>query len=108
MNNYTLKKGDLVTVLAGKDKGKKGTVEKTLAADQKAVVSGINLVKRHFKPSQARPKGGISEIPAAMHRAKLQIVCPHCSKPTRVSHILGDSGAKYRACIHCKGSLDSK
>ena len=104
----TIKKGDTVFVLTGKDKGKKGPVEKSLAESSRVVVSGVNMQKRHLKPSKTRPKGGISEFAAPMDRSKVMLVCPHCSKPTRIKVTLGEDGKKYRSCLHCQASLDSK
>lgn len=100
-----IKKGDTVLVIAGKDLGKKGTVEKTIPSSDRVIIEGINLRKRHFKPSSARPKGGIVEVPGSMHRSNVMVVCPHCSKPTRIAHTVSENG-KNRRCTHCNDSLD--
>ena len=103
----TIKKGDKVVIIAGKDKGKQGTVETVIALGDRVTVGGINIHKRHFKPSRTRAKGGIVEFAAPLHRSNVMIQCPHCSKMTRVKHVLGEDGTKHRHCIHCQASLDS-
>ena len=85
-----VKKGDTVVVLSGKDKGKKG----------KVIVEGVNKVKRHTKPSQSAPQGGIITKEAPLFASKVQLVCPACGKATRVAHrIIGER--KVRACKKC-------
>ena len=85
-----VKKGDTVVVLSGKDKGKQG----------KVIVEGINKVKRHTKPSQSAPQGGIITKEAPLYASKVQLVCPACGKATRVAHrIVGER--KVRACKKC-------
>lgn len=107
-STMTIKKGDNVLVIAGKDKGRQGAVEKVLSAKNRIVVTGINMRKKHLKRSQQNPRGGIIEYPGALSRANLMVVCPHCSKPTRVGHTMGAEGKRYRFCKHCQGSLDSR
>ena len=85
-----VKKGDTVVVLSGKDKGKQG----------KVVVEGVNKVKRHTKPSQSAPQGGIITKEAPLYASKVQLVCPACGKATRIAHrIVGER--KVRACKKC-------
>lgn len=66
--------GDTVLVIAGKEKGKRGTVLKILTKTQRVIVEGINMRKRHQKPTQANPRGGITEFPASMHRSNVLLV----------------------------------
>jgi large subunit ribosomal protein L24 len=103
-----IKKGDTILVLSGREKGKRGTVEVTSPTSNRVVVAGLNIRKRHLKPSKSSPRGGIAEISAPLPRASVMIVCPHCSKPSRVKMIISEQGSKYRACQHCQGSLDTK
>ena len=85
-----VKKGDTVVVLSGKDKGKQG----------KVIVEGVNKVKRHTKPSQSAPQGGIITKEAPLFASKVQLVCPACGKATRVAHrVIGER--KVRACKKC-------
>ena len=78
-----IKKGDKVIVLAGKDKGRTGTVDKVLPKDSRVVVGGINMVQRHTKPSQGDPQGGIKNKEASLHVSNVAIV-DASGKPTRV------------------------
>lgn len=97
------KKGDEVVVSSGKDKGKKGKIEKVLANESKVVVTGINTYKRHRKASRNQP-AGIFEITRPVNFAKVSIVCPKCGKPTRVG-IQTEDKSKNRYCKKCKGVL---
>ena len=81
-----VKKGDTVVVLSGKDKGKQGKVVTAMPKKGKVVVEGVNKVKRHTKPNQKARQGGILVKEAPMHACKVMLVCPACSKPTRVAH----------------------
>lgn len=101
-----IKKGDTVMVISGRDKGKRGVVEKYFPQLSKAVVSGVNIRKHHLKPSKSRPKGGIAEYPAPFNRSNLMPICPHCSKPSRVKFMFSEDTSKHRICGHCAGSLD--
>lgn len=103
-----IKKGDTILVLSGREKGKRGVVEVTSPASNRLVVNGLNIRKHHLKPSKSSPRGGIAEIPAPLPRAAVMVVCPHCSKPTRIKMTITEQGTKYRACQHCQGSLDTK
>ena len=99
-----VKKGDTVVVLSGKDKGKQGKVLGTLPADLKVVVEGINMVTCHIKPRKQGETGGIVQREAAMYASKVQVVCPKCSKATRVAHKI-ENGNKTRVCKHCGAEL---
>lgn len=95
MSAAKIKKGDTVIVLSGKDKGKEGTVTKNLPRDGKVVVSGVNLITRHNKPSQVNPNGGIERVEAPMAVAKVALKDPTTGKPTRVGFAVVD-GKKVR------------
>ena len=101
----SIKKGDTVLVLSGKDKGKQGKVLEALPKKGKVIVEGINEVKRHTKPNQANPQGGIITKPAAMIASKVQVVCPACKKATRVKMVLV-AGKYVRACKRCGEIID--
>jgi len=99
-----IKKGDTVVVLSGKDKGKKGKVQGTIPKKLKVVVEGINMVTCHTKPRRQGEEGGIVRKEAPLYASKVQVVCPKCSKATRVAHkIEGDK--KVRVCKHCGAEL---
>ena len=90
-----IKKGDQVTVLTGKDKGKTGEVLKILAANNRAIVQGVNVSKRHMAPSQAGP-GGIVEKEASIHLSNLAHLDPSDNNPTRVGMKSLDGGRRVR------------
>ena len=90
-----IKKGDKVVVLAGKDKGKKGAVLAVFPKEERALVQGVNLVKRHTKPSQTTT-GGIVTREAAIHLSNLAIQDPGTGKPTRVGFKTLEDGRKVR------------
>ena|SRR3989344_5309812 len=100
---YKFKKGDEVQVTAGKDKGKKGKVEKVLAKENKAVVSGVNIYKRHMKAT-AKRGAGIYEIARPLSVANVALICPKCGKITRVG-FTNDKKNKNRICKKCKGVI---
>ena len=105
MNSLIVKKGDNVIVLAGKDKGKKGTVIKAHPKTETVVVEGINVITKHVKPRGPQNPGGIQKEPGNIHVSNVQVICPDCGKPTRVAHAIAD-GKKTRVCKHCGASLD--
>jgi large subunit ribosomal protein L24 len=90
-----IKKGDRVVVLAGKDKGRQGQVIKVLPKEDRLVVSGVNMVKRHTRPSQSDPQGGIKNKEAALHISNVAFVDPKTGEPTRVGFRVED-GKKVR------------
>ena len=101
-----IKKGDSVVVLTGKDKGKQGTVTKVIVDDGRAVVSGVNMVTRHQKPTQADPSGGIKQFEAAIDLSNLAIADPRDGKPTRVGFRVDDNGRKIRFAKRSGEAID--
>ena len=99
MNKMSIKKGDTVVVLSGKDKGKQGKVLVAMPADRKVIVEGINVVSRHTRPRKQGEEGGILKKEAPMYACKVQKVCPKCNKPTRPAHKLLADGKKV--CPKC-------
>jgi large subunit ribosomal protein L24 len=93
-----LKKKDMVLVIAGRDKGKKGEI-KEMKTGGKVVVMGINIVSKHKKTTKDKP-GGIHKIEAAMDISNVRLVCPKCGKPAGVK-VLFQGGDKLRACKKC-------
>lgn len=91
-----LKKGDTVQVLSGKYKGKTGKILATHPTENKVTVEGINIVKKHVKPNQAHPQGGIIDITKPIWVSKVAVVDPESKKPTRVGYKLDDKGIKTR------------
>lgn len=103
----SIKKGDTVLVIAGKDKGKTGKVLETSPKDSKVLVDGVNIVTKHKKPKSQQDKGGIVKKPAAIEASNVQVVCGVCGKATRVSHKTVD-GKNVRICKICGASLDKE
>jgi large subunit ribosomal protein L24 len=101
-----VKKGDTVLVLSGKDKGKKGKVIEALPKKSKVVVEGVNKVKRHTKPTQNVPQGGILVKEAPVHSAKVMLICPACDKATRIKRSPLANGQMARACKKCGEIID--
>ena len=99
-----IKKGDTVVVLSGKDKGKQGKVLGTVPGSLKVVVEGINMGTCHVKPRRQGEEGGIVKREAAIYASKVQVVCPKCSKATRVAYEIKD-GKKVRTCKKCGAEL---
>jgi large subunit ribosomal protein L24 len=102
-----VRKNDNVLVTTGKDRGKRGRVLKVLPANNRVVVEGVNMIKRHTKPNPQRQiKGGLVEREAPLHASNVQVVCPECGKATRIGRkVLGD-GRKVRICRKCEGVVD--
>ena len=101
-----IKKDDTVIVIAGKDKGRSGRVLKVLPKEDRVVVEGINLVKRHTAPNVTHPNGGVISKEAPLHASNVQLVCPECSAPTRIGHRVLEDGRKVRICRKCEGVVD--
>ena len=130
-----IRKGDTVVVLAGKDAGKRGTVERIIrrqpapssarsvyrrgssAGGVSVVVEGLNIAKRHTKPRQTAgtsdrvPKmqqGGILEIAQPLPISRVMLVCSNCGKPTRIAHATLETGRRVRVCRHCGQQMEVK
>ena len=99
-----IRKDDTVIVLAGKDKGRSGRVLKVMPADDRVVVEGVNMVKRHTKPSMASPQGGVIAKEASIHVSNVALRDPKTGKPTRVGFKIVGEGAKQRKVRVAKGS----
>jgi len=129
-----IRKGDTVVVLAGKDVGKRGVVDQVIrreaspsgsrsvfrrnspAGGIKVVIEGINIAKRHTKPRSSagrtdrQPRiqqGGILDIAQPIDISNVMVICPSCSRPTRIRHIEAADGRSVRACAHCGEALAS-
>jgi large subunit ribosomal protein L24 len=99
-----LKKGDRVRVLSGKDRGKEGEIMRALPAERKVIVEGVNVVKRHTRPTRAARQAGIIDKNMPMPVSSVAIVCSQCG-PTRVGYRFDDRGTKVRVCRKCGSDL---
>jgi large subunit ribosomal protein L24 len=97
----SIKKGDVVIILAGKDAGKQGKILRVIPKASRVVVEGINRAKKHQKPNRSLPQGGIMSIEVPIHRSNVMFVCDHCKKPTRLGKRVLDNDEKVRYCKKC-------
>jgi large subunit ribosomal protein L24 len=95
-----LKKGDEVVVLAGKDLGRRGTITRVLPGSDRVIVDGMNMVKKHQKPTRATMQGGIIDKEMPIHISNVALWCRSCGA-TRVGYRTNDSGDKVRVCRKC-------
>ena len=92
-----IKKGDNVEVLSGNDKGKKGEVLEILPKEDKIIVKGVNIRKKHVKAKKQGQESGILEIECPIPSSKVNIVCPKTGKPSKIGYII-EKGEKVRVC----------
>jgi large subunit ribosomal protein L24 len=129
-----IRKGDTVVVLAGKDAGKQGVVDRVIRraesrsplrsmyrhgspkASVSVVIEGLNVGKRHQKPRQVSSKtdrmpkvqqGGILDVAMPLDVSKVMLICPKCHEPTRIRHTVLDDGRRVRVCSHCGATLEA-
>ncbi len=96
MNKLHIKKGDIVYVNAGEDKGKQGRVLSVNPSKERAIVEGVNIVTKAAKPSAKHPQGGLIKMEAPIHVSNLNLIDPKSGKPTRVGYRVNDKGVKVR------------
>ena len=99
-----LRKGDTVIVTTGKDKGRKGKVEKVFPKDGTVVVAGVNVFKRHLKKRDEKRPSSIIDITKPMDVSKVALICPKCNHPTRVGYLV-TKGEKERICRKCEQKI---
>lgn len=102
-----IRKNDTVTVISGNFLGKQGKVLKVFPEKSRLIIEGVNIVKRHSRPSQKNPQGGIVQKEAPIHLSNVMVLCPKCSKPTRIGHAhINDATSgrekKMRVCKKCQ------
>jgi large subunit ribosomal protein L24 len=103
-----IRKGDTVQVISGKDRGLKGRVIQAMPAKDQVLVEGANRIKKHTKVSttaRGAQSGGIVTQEAALHVSNVQVVCPGCSKPSRVGHRKDEAGRSKRICKRCGADI---
>jgi large subunit ribosomal protein L24 len=96
-----IKRDDLVLVIAGKDRGKQGQVRQVLPRQNRVMVQGVNMIKRHMRPRAMGTQAGIIEKEAPIHLSNVMLICKSCGKPTRVAVRVRPDGVKTRICRRC-------
>ncbi|MDZ4063980.1 MAG: 50S ribosomal protein L24 [Coriobacteriia bacterium] len=103
--SMTVRKGDKVRVIAGKDKGKESRVLRVLTEKQRLIVEHVNMIKKHQRPTSKQPQGGILELEGTIHVSNVMLLCPSCSEPTRIGRRRED-GSRVRVCKKCGNDID--
>ena len=101
-----IRKGDRVRVMAGKDKGREGKVSRAIPANNKVIVEGVNIAKRHQKSTSVTMQGGIIDKAMPIDASNVAVISPADGKPTRVGHRFTESGQKVRVCRRTGVDLD--
>ena len=102
-----VRKNDTVEVLAGRERGKRGKVMRVIPKEQRVVIEGLNIRKRHTRPRRQGEQGGIVEVPAPLHISNVAVVCVKCGRPARVGfRILADE-TKVRVCKRCDEVIEN-
>jgi len=96
-----IRKNDMVLVVSGNQKGKKGKVLKVFPKEKRIIVEGVRLIKRHSKPTQKNPKGGIVEKEASINVSNVMVICSKCDTATRVGIKTLEDRRKTRVCKSC-------
>ncbi len=106
MSKLNVKKNDQVVVTTGKDRGARGRVLRVLAADGKAIVERVNMIKRHTRPNPNKGiQGGILEREAPIQVSNLMVICPECGKPSRLGRKRLEDGRGVRVCKQCSANF---
>ncbi len=104
-----IKRGDTVEVIAGNDRGVRGSVQHVFPKEGRVVVQGVRIVKKHQRPVRAgrgQVQTGIIELEAPLHISNVMLVCPHCHERTRVGFTRREDGRKVRVCKKCSEAID--
>ena len=101
-----IRKDDSIIVIAGKDSGKKGKVRGVLPREDRVIVEGLNMIKRHSRAGRAARQGGIIELEAPIHVSNVMLVCAKCGKPTRIGVRSLADGKRVRICRSCREVID--
>lgn len=104
-NKVHVKKDDLVAVISGDDKGKRGKVLEVRPKEGRIVVEGVNIQKRHMRPTRTNPQGGVIERPGPIAASNVLLVCPDCKRPSRMRRRRTDKGV-VRVCARCGKTVD--
>ncbi len=105
-DGVSLKKNDLVMVIAGKERGKSGRILRVFPRKKRVLIEKVNFIKRHSRPSGQMRQGGIIEKEAPIHISNVKVICEKCNLPIRVGKKILDDGKRVRACKKCGEVLD--
>ena len=105
--SLSIKTNDIVVVIAGNERGKKGKVLRVDRNRNRILIQGVNIVKKHQKPTRQMQKGGIIELEKPIHQSNVMLICQKCDKPTRFGTKLLADGKKVRYCKKCSEVMDS-
>lgn len=94
-----VKKGDLVVVISGKGRGKTGKIKRVMRAENRVIVEGVNLVKKHQRPTRQNPSGGIVEMEAPVHASNVLLLDGKTNRPTRIKYGANKDGKKVRMAV---------
>jgi large subunit ribosomal protein L24 len=100
-----IKRDDTVVVTTGKDRGKRGKVHRVLPKEDKVLVAGVNVIKRHTKPRAGARQAGVIERESPIHLSNVMLLCAKCNRPTRVGYRTRADGTKVRYCKHCNEDI---
>jgi large subunit ribosomal protein L24 len=101
-----IRKNDTVIIIAGKDRGKRGKVRRAFPNEDRVVVEGLNMIKRHSRARGAARQAGIIELEAPIHISNVMLLCDKCGKPTRVGFRSMADGKRVRICNSCREVID--
>jgi len=101
-----IKRGDTVTVVSGKERGKRGKVLRLLPERGRVIVEKVNMIKKHQRPTQKLRQGGIIEREGSLDLSNVMVICPKCDRPTRTGVQLLTEGKKVRVCKRCSEIID--
>jgi large subunit ribosomal protein L24 len=99
-----LKKGDKVKIVAGKDKGRDGVVERSYSKMNKVLIKGVNIYKKHIKKNEQMPQGGVVDLERPLDVAKVSFICPKCGEESKLGYNI-EKGKKFRVCKNCKSKV---
>ena len=106
MTGLHVKRGDLVLVIAGAERGKRGKVLRVLPERGRVIVEKLNMIKKHQRPTQKLRQGGIIEREGSLHLSKVMVVCGKCDRATRAGVKMLAEGKKVRVCKRCGEMID--
>jgi len=105
-NRLAVRKNDLVEVIAGKEKGKRGKVLRVIPKTGRVLVEKINFIKRHTRPGRQTHQGGIVEREAPLHVSNVMVICTKCDRPVRTGKVVLSDGKRVRICRKCGEVID--